>query len=213
MRRFLIVVMAVASLSACYHTESNTESEVLEDNQAPFIISDTVLDTSGSQNLNSQGRDHVSMVVPFAPVNDVKKQIEARTAISLKDRGEAHVTVITPPELSVLKHHLSGAEILDSLGNDNLQGETFETVCVGSGSKSAGSTTLRTFFVVVKSAGLVARRRALEDKFIENGGEPGAFSAQKFYPHITIGFTKRDLHEQDGVIKNEGSCIAPLAVQ
>ena len=31
-----------------------------------------------------------------------------------------------------------------------------------------------------------------------------------FYPHITLGFTKRDLHFEDGVRKDKSTCVADL---
>jgi hypothetical protein len=51
---------------------------------------------------------------------------------------------------------------------------------------------------------------ALQNQFENSGGRPGDFDADKFYSHITVGFTDRDLHEADGVIKNMDSCVAPV---
>lgn len=67
-----------------------------------------------------------------------------------------------------------------------------------------------TVYLVVQSPDLVERRKALRNQFERNGGRTGDFDADRFFPHITVGFTGRDLHESDGVIKNNDSCVAPV---
>jgi len=58
-----------------------------------------------------------------------------------------------------------------------------------------------TFLVLVDSPKLRKIRGKIWRLFVKKGGEPSAWDPAWFFPHITIGYTKRDLHELD-VIKN-----------
>ena len=91
----------------------------------------------------------------------------------------------------------------------NIQASKFKVVCLGRGTKDDMST----YYVVVKSEDLLNIRKEIETLFIKKGGEKRKFRAENFFPHITVGFTKRDLHESDGVIKDETSCIKPIELK
>lgn len=209
MLRSLIAVTSLAMFSACQPLRT-PESPLQSEAEPAFELAEAVLDTSGVENPNSPSRAYVSLGVPFQPVNAVKKAIEERTGLTLTDRGEAHVTLVTPPELQALRSRLSGPQILAALGNGDLQSEALEIPCVGSGSKVTAQKTQTAYFLIVHSEGLFERRRHLEQAFQAAGGLPGRFEADHFYPHVTIGFTHVDLHEQDGVIKDDRACIAPV---
>jgi hypothetical protein len=139
--------------------------------------------------------------------------VEAATGLSLRDRGEAHITVVTPPEEQVLRARLSGSEILAALGTDSIQQESFKVTCLGHGLVQAGHEKQETFYAVIYAPGLVARRAHLAAAFRAAGGSEGGFDPAHFYPHITVGFTHGDLHEQDGVVKDRDSCIGEIAVR
>lgn len=87
--------------------------------------------------------------------------------------------------------------------NRNIQGSNFDVTCLGSGKKDKDHT----YFIVVESQDLVEIRKDVQKLFVHRGGDPLAFNPTKFYPHITLGFTTRDLHESDGVIKDKRSCL------
>ena len=89
----------------------------------------------------------------------------------------------------------------------DVQAASFKPVCVGMGTAKRNNRDEKTFYIVVESARLVEIRQAIENEFIVKGGRPGDFSATKFFPHITVGFTQTDLHESDGVIKDKNSCV------
>ena len=61
-----------------------------------------------------------------------------------------------------------------------------------------------TYFVVVQSEDLISIRKKIQDSFVGKGGDKNDFNPLNYFPHITLGFTKRDLHESDGVIKGKG---------
>ena len=84
----------------------------------------------------------------------------------------------------------------------NIQSADIKVIGIGSGNKLIEGTLEETFFVIVDSLKLRRIRHRIYDEFVANGGSPAAFDPTWFFPHITIGFTKRDLFEGDGVIKN-----------
>lgn len=205
---FLILLFVLVS---CQHTSK--PSNVLEDALgSPYVVSQQIYKTTNlpSPKIDNLASGYVSIVIPFAPISGLKKQIEKRQALQLKDRGESHITVLTPPEIQKLKQHLSDSQIIDSLDTKTLQSEVFQVQCLGSGQLRNAEKPSTTFYIVVRSSGILARRKSLEDLFVSSGGTKQEFDASHFFPHITVGFTDRDLHEQDGVIKNQKSCIEQI---
>lgn len=146
---------------------------------------------------------YLSRNVHYPPVRAKLEGLEARLGRSLKNRGEAHITVITPPEYDrALKSHISIERIHEIARNQDIQRTDFQVVCMGRGRKDADET----YFLVVTAPALLEIRRHVHREFIAAGGSPADFDPENFYPHITLGFTNKDLHQEDGVIKNELSC-------
>lgn len=144
--------------------------------------------------------DWMGQALHFEPFDAIRKQIENDLGRPLKNRGEAHITVVTPPEWKVLSAKLSMADAEKLAREAHLQASAFEAVCIGKGE----AQNMTTYFVVVRSPELLHFRTRLEELFKSKGGQ--GFDGSHFYPHVTLGYTERDLHEQDGVIKNESSC-------
>lgn len=151
----------------------------------------------------------------FEPAANLRSQVEKNLipvqgpgAIILKNRGEAHITVITPIEYDVLKTHMNIKDIEKIALKQGLQKTRWTPVCVGEGRIKE----MTNYFVVVKSPDLLRVRRAIETEFKKRAQKApltvaaGKFEAAHFYPHITLGFTERDLHEADGVIKDQKLC-------
>ena len=149
--------------------------------------------------------DHLVMDVPFAPVNAIARTLNDALHVRLKDRGEAHVTVITPPEASAMRSKLSVRDMNAIATHLDIQHSDFEPLCVGVG-VARSNRALQTYFVVVASENLFAIRREIQREFVARGGSARAFDANAFTPHVTIAFTQRDLFEQDGVAKTTSSC-------
>ncbi len=153
---------------------------------------------------------YLAMNVLHYPVFLLKEKIEQTYEISLKDRGdEAHVTVITPPEYAMLKKYLS-MEKINYIAQGTIQSSTLQPLCVGKGSTEINNKIEHTYFIVVQSDALLILRGQIHREFVEAGGNKDDFMPDNYYPHITIGFTKRDLHFSDGVVKNENTCIHSL---
>jgi 2'-5' RNA ligase len=87
--------------------------------------------------------------------------------------------------------------------SSNIQAANFSVEGVGKGTKGNDHT----FFILVKSKDLLLVRQ----KILKNTDQDTRiFDPQHFFPHITIGFTSRDLHEADGVIKDKSSFYTEL---
>jgi len=183
---------------------------------ATLTLSQNALDGDSANQISHIGNgefdSYLAMNLPFAPEQKLKSQIEKTFSIKLKQRGEAHVTVITPVEFwQVLKPAGVTMKEIDEIASaQNIQATTLKALCVGRGNAKLGNKTASTFYVVVEALDLIKLRKKVQNRFEELGGKKGAFKAEWFYPHITVGFTDRDLHEADGVIKNIDSCVAEL---
>ncbi|MBL7687376.1 MAG: hypothetical protein JNJ49_05035 [Bdellovibrionaceae bacterium] len=148
---------------------------------------------------------YVTVDLPYDPFRRLTESLETLEGIKLKTRGEAHITLITPPEFDVLSKHLAESEIRHAF--DAVALRPAEPICVGRGHVGAA----KTYYVVVKLASALKVRELLAKKFKARGGDLAQFKAAVFYPHVTLGFTDRDLHIQDGVVKDAKSCVHRFA--
>ncbi|MGE3610362.1 MAG: hypothetical protein AB7I27_12300 [Bacteriovoracaceae bacterium] len=122
------------------------------------------------------------------------------------EKGEAHVTTITPPEYNnQLKPYVSYEEISRIAQDHDIQSSDLRILGIGSGKKLFKGEMGETFFIIVESKRLLQIRNAIYQEYLKNNGPvngPNAFNPNRFYPHITIGFTHDDIHENDGLIKD-----------
>jgi 2'-5' RNA ligase len=203
-----------------------------QSSRGPFLcVDDSVATQARTENMNWRGAEalpisrdgfngtgiafephsnYLAMPLPFPPMKKLYEELVKRSPVKLLSRGESHVTVLTPPEFDELKSKLSMADI-NAIATKNLIQETKLTpVCLGQGRGMLDGKEEQAFFVVIEASGLVKVRRAIADAFRARGGSRESFNPDHFYPHITVGFTKADLHEQNGVIKDAASCLSPL---
>ncbi len=147
--------------------------------------------------------------LPFLPVKALYQDLEKKLNTKLISRGEAHITVITPVEYyNVLKSHISIQEI-DKIAKDmKIQEAPFKIVCLGRGQTIMDKEIESTYYIVVEAKRLIEIRKAIWEIYVSKGGNQDDFNPDYYYPHITVGFTKRDLHESDGVIKDKNSHFA-----
>ncbi len=152
--------------------------------------------------------NYLSMELRFEPIAEVRKKIEQKEALTLKHRGEAHVTVLTPPEYEKIKAFVSMKDINEIALQNQIQKADFQIQCVG---KAKTSPDQATYFLVIQSKALLKIRLDLENLLKSKKAPENVFQASHFYPHITVGFKERDLHESDGVIKDERACDSQLS--
>ncbi|WPU64509.1 hypothetical protein [Peredibacter starrii] len=178
-----------------------------------FSLSKTVYNNADLAFIKHEGNgafdSYLSMDVRYAPVKELFKSVVKSERKELKTRGEAHITVITPVEyFEVLKSKVSMKEINEIAVKSSIQSSTFKVICLGKGALKNDET----YFIVVNSMDLLQIRKKVQKLFETRGGTQGSFMAEHFFPHITLGFTTRDLHEADGVIKNDKSCMADIDI-
>lgn len=153
--------------------------------------------------------------IPFSPIDQLRTELEELTEQRLKHRGEAHITVITPPEYrQVLSEFLTMQEIHHLAYAFGLQDSPFHIACLGRGVLRNKNEEIekKTYFLLIESPRLIEFREKIQIIYEQRGGVPGGFLAHQYFPHITVGFTHRDLHESDGVIKNPKTCWARAIV-
>lgn len=178
-----------------------------------FAVSSQIHDSAALEFIPHSGSgkysNYLSQTIPFEPVRSLWKALEATEGLRLINRGEAHITVVTPVEYWALRDTLS-IDKINALVKAHIQKAPFKVICIGAGSLEVASTTLKTFYLVVKSDALLQIRKTIARAFVSEGGNPGAFEPAAFFPHITIGFTERDLHLEDGIRKDRRSCLYPV---
>lgn len=153
---------------------------------------------------------YLAMNINYAPVKELYNDFIKDQSLKLKNRGEAHITVITPVEYG---DRLAGFMTIDEInkiaGEFSIQDSKFQVKCLGEGK----SRKDKTYYIVVVSDDLLEIRKRIEQLYLERGGDSKKFQSSHYFPHITLGYTKRDLHESDGVIKDEKSCIHTLLME
>jgi len=200
--RACAVLLGVA-VSSCRHTGTNSSPQ--PEAQAAIQSDPEVLAT---QKFGWTAKsNYVGMTVPYAPIAAVKKEVEAREGVLLNSRGEAHITIVTPPEMTVLRTRLSLEQINGFIAKLSIQSIPIHVQCLGRSQLKQGDRRLATYYLVVQAPGLFQVREKLRQQFVAAGGEKQAFAVELYYPHITVGFTERDLHESDGITKDSRSCL------
>lgn len=199
---FLLVLILCSSVKA--------QSIKLLSSPTSIFVDDIIWESSKLSFISHIGPgpydSYVTMDIPHLPVLKTCKAIESAIGRKLTNRGEAHITVITPPEFTgILKSALTMAEINDIAKEHRIQESSFDILCIGSGNRDLETVNEETFFFVVQSPDLLKIRKKIAEAFEAAGGIKGAFKPESFFPHITIGFTKRDLHLSDQVIKDDTS--------
>jgi hypothetical protein len=183
-------------------------------NRPAFDVMATIADGKAMAFTPHVGRgdfdNYLAMNLPKMPAADLAAKLDNRFDEHLQTRGEAHITVISPVEFQKLRSLVSIQEINQIAERDKIQESPVEVVCLGRGKLEINHNEERTYYVVVKSVALADIRREIFALFQKKGGRGEDFNPELFFPHITVGFTKRDLHYEDGVIKDESSCEADL---
>ncbi len=142
--------------------------------------------------------------ISFQPIAELCDQISNVYRV-LKNRGEAHITIVTPPEYTSKLNGFVSVEEMNSVAlKHDIQGVPFDIIGLGSGSISVEGGVEETFYLVVRSPGLSQIRETIFNLALSRGAKISA-DEFVFYPHITVGFTLRDLFIQDGIIKDSQS--------
>ncbi|CEP07658.1 hypothetical protein [Parasitella parasitica] len=129
------------------------------------------------------------------------------TKVPLLSRGESHVTVISPPEFSVLSTSGITIDQIDQIAlNEKIQHSKVKIVCLGKEDVDGKIV----YQLIVIAPNLVKIRQKVFQLFAKQGGNTSLFDPNSFWPHITVGFTSGDLFIQDGVYKGTNVCYRPI---
>jgi 2'-5' RNA ligase len=154
---------------------------------------------------------YLALILPVMATQRLQTQIEEHLQRPLLSRHEAHVTVITPPEFQKgLSAFIRIDEINEMAKQSQLQQTALRPICVGRGELVIDGHPEQTYFIVVEASALLTFRRQVQQLLIKRGGSAELFTPERFWPHVTIAFTKRDLFEQDGIVKDRQSCVYAL---
>jgi 2'-5' RNA ligase len=199
------VILLVGFLSGCI--QAPKKSYVVGDGDKVVLIDPDIYKKVPFIDNSKNQTPYLVMNVNHDPLPSIRKHIESQDKVTLAHRGEAHITVITPPEFEQLKSALTMELINEVAILNRIQEMPYEIICIGKGTKSEDGKKLTTYFIVVDAPELVSFRHTIAALYKSRGGTTSDFNPDEFYPHITIGFEGRDLHIQDGVIKNKASCV------
>lgn len=156
-------------------------------------------------------QNYLAQNVDEQAVARLRVDVENGVQRKLGHRNEAHLTVITPVEFDQVLSKKMKMDEIDAIAEKmKIQSSVFKPVCVGRGSLTLDGAEQSTYYIVVDSEPSFKIRHAVQDLFISRGGKADLFNADHFYPHVTIGYTLRDLHYEEGVVKDERSCIYSL---
>ncbi|MGZ3723775.1 MAG: hypothetical protein ACXVA9_12620 [Bdellovibrionales bacterium] len=147
-----------------------------------------------------QDYDHGSYAAINFPVKHFAPALKAAEDVAggnLITRGEAHLTVLTPPEFNRIEGK-TRKKILSEMKEIAAREGEIKPLCLGRGQAELNGKVEFTYYIVIEAKGI----RAIREKY----------HLTDFYPHITLGFTKRDLHFEDGVRKDKASCVSELAL-
>jgi hypothetical protein len=193
-------------VGAATHSTSSTSASV-----APIVLSKALHGTAPFLSHSGTGAfdNYLAMNLPFEPIRTLHKAVEQRLGRTLINRGEAHITIIKPTEYSAVLGKVLTMHEIDSIALAlHIQQAAWSVVCLGRAQYPINGTLEQTYYVVVRSEDMLAIRKAIFVRFVERGGEPSLFDPSHVYLHITVGFTKQDLHEEvQGVRKSENSCL------
>lgn len=148
------------------------------------------------------------MNINFAPVKSLFEDLDQDLGNSLNKknaRKEAHITVITPVEYrKILEPAGLSIQKINKMAKElNIQQSEFEIICLAKAERFEKST----YYLVVDSQDILNIRRTIFREFTKLGGKPSQWDPELFYPHITVGYSHRDLHlETDGIYKGYNSC-------
>lgn len=154
----------------------------------------------------------LAMNIQYQPILELRTQLAKATGLHLNffdkwnPKGEAHITTLTPPEMEKIlanNQKFMTVKRVDEIAKEmNIQNSRISVEGLGSGRVVLNGVSESTFFVIVKSPELLKIRQQIYNEYVINGGDAKAWNPTQFYPHITVGFTARDLHESDGVLKD-----------
>lgn len=156
----------------------------------------------------------LAMNIDYAPIKEVRRRVESSIYLgnplkfltAWEAEGEAHITTITPIEYQeCMWSEKRGIEVLhmkdiEKIALENsIQSSEIKIEGLGFGKKKFGDRHQldETHFVIVSSGNLLEIRVEVYEQYLKKGGKKDCWSPNVFYPHITVGYTHKDIHFPD----------------
>jgi len=138
------------------------------------------------------------MDVSFEAISKLRESIDKEIGSTLSHRGEAHITLLTPPDMNVLKNSPNQITIdqIHKEFSSYIQDIEFEVDCLGYSSEAAKEV----YYVVIKENKAFYNIRR---KIKEMSGGNANFDPYDYDPHITVGYINGDVYSQG---KRADSC-------
>lgn len=191
-RVLCICSMGWLLIASCRTLPTNETSEVSADEERLSESEEQLADSPGLPYKPEAARlsmpyvahrNYSAMNIATDWLVGLREAISDQKNVELKDRGEAHITILRPHEFSQIERVIGSEVIHQTLRDLGVQEFGFRPLCVGSISKRDQST----YYIVVESDAILSARDLL---FKEANLE----TPHEYYPHITLGFTRKDLH-------------------
>lgn len=215
MKLFILVLLATLSFGRIFN-------EIIYDPSAPTYPLDMWALDGSQVPFTSHSEDkpfgsYLQMTLDFQPFHELFQQVNQTTG-TLKSRGEAHITVITPPEFDrILKPAGITIQEIEAIAHRHrIQQAWLRPVCLG---RFKGTLPTKPdqggfllYSVVVKDTfnQLLRIRQEIYKLYRKRQGQGALFEAEAFWPHVTLGFDRRDLFIEDGIYKGTNYCFAPI---
>ncbi|KAJ2795172.1 hypothetical protein H4R21_005220 [Coemansia helicoidea] len=204
---------------------AHRDSVIIYDPNAPtFALAADALDSSSvpftSHSEDTPFGSYLQQTLDYAQFDGLFRALNTSDG-PLHSRGEAHITVVSPPEFDrVLKPAgVTIGEIEGIAARVGIQDARLTPVCLGrfAGALPKPATDgdkgrfLLYSLVVADNHGDLARiRKEIFKLYRGKGGEGALFQPEGFWPHVTIGFDRRDLFIEDGIYKGANLCYARI---
>lgn len=204
MRALIWISLSILLASCASHKASERRS---------FQYTDQVFTSAAFIPHDEKGafKSYLAMNLPYPGFEHLLKELETAEGKTLKNRGEAHITVITPPEFDkILSKKIAMKDINHLAEQMQIQATPFRPLCIGKVTAPINNSEQAAYFVVIDSEKLFKLRKAIQDLYVAKGGTAADFNPELFFPHVTLGYTERDLHYEDGVKKDASACIINL---
>ncbi|GAA5802482.1 hypothetical protein HPULCUR_007947 [Helicostylum pulchrum] len=227
LKPLLFIVTAICGLSAAYQPNHDKRGEVSNYQthfktplgvnwQGPVInISKKVLSADKVPFIEhpAGNASWLGMNFDYHYVKPVFELLNS-TKVPLINRGESHVTVISPPEFAVLATAGITIEQVNKIARDlKIQSSKVTIVCLGKEDVVVADLNKIVYQVIVKVPNLVKIRQKIFQLYIQRGGNSALFDPQSFWPHITVGFTSGDVFLEQGVYKGYNVCYRPISIK
>ena len=97
----------------------------------------------------------LNLSVPFEPIQKLFEEVKTSFDLpALRSRGEAHITVLTPPEFQrVFASQFTAQEVMDIMRQEGLEQSHYDTVCLGHVSAEIRGQEQKAFFVLGQLTG------------------------------------------------------------